>query len=451
MSSETVIEARDLGKAYLIYSKPQDRLKQMILRWRKYYREYWAVQNINLSIQRGETVGVIGRNGSGKSTLLQMIAGTLQPNVGKLAVEGRVAPLLELGAGFNPEFTGHENVRLAATILGLRPEQVEERYEAILDFAGIGDFIDQPVKTYSSGMYARLAFAVAAHVDADILIVDEILAVGDAAFTQKCMRFIRKFKEKGTLLFVSHDTATVNSLCDRAIWLDRGQLRAEGPAQEISFCYQASLQGGSEEDNFSISGRRRNIPDQKRDFRHGLIRNSDKRNLIEVFEFDPNAPSFGQRGGLITNVRIVGANGEELRVLEGGEEVTIEVTCRSHSPISSPIVGFLLRDRLGQNLFGDNTYLTYANRSIGVLENQVFRALFTFQMPYLPTGNYSISTALAEGTQADHAQHHWLDEALIFRCEGSHVTHGLIGIPMQDIRINFEPEETVSSSSADRV
>lgn len=442
MSSETVIEARDLGKAYLIYSKPQDRLKQMMLRWRKYYREFWAVQNIDLSIRRGETVGIIGRNGSGKSTLLQMIAGTLQPNAGTLAVEGRVAPLLELGAGFNPEFTGHENVRLAATILGLSPEQVEERYEAILDFAGIGDFIDQPVKTYSSGMYARLAFAVAAHVDADILIVDEILAVGDAAFTQKCMRFIRKFKEKGTLLFVSHDTAAVNSLCDRAIWLDKGQLRAEGPAKEVSFRYQASLQDGSEEDNFSISGRRRNIPEQRKDFRHDLIRNSDKRNLIEVFEFDPDAPSFGLRGGAVTNVRIVGANGEELRVLEGGEEVTIEVTCRARSPISRPIVGFLLRDRLGQNLFGDNTYLTYADRSIGVQENQVFRALFTFQMPYLPTGNYSISTALAEGTQTDHVQHYWLDEALIFRCEGSHVSHGLIGIPMQGIQIHLESEET---------
>src|SRR5262249_46851961 len=160
----------------------------------------------------------------------------------------------------------------------------------ILEFAGIGDFIDQPVKTYSSGMYARLAFAVAAHVDADILIVDEILAVGDAAFTQKCMRFIRKFKEHGTLLFVSHETAAVNSLCDRAIWLDKGQIRAEGPAKEVSFLYQASIQDRSEDSSFSISGRRREIKKQTRDFRSELIRNSDRRNLIDVFEFDPDAP-----------------------------------------------------------------------------------------------------------------------------------------------------------------
>lgn len=205
MSSEIAIKAQGLGKSYLIYAKPQDRLKQMILRWRKYYQEYWAVQNVDLTIRRGEAVGIIGRNGSGKSTLLQMIAGTLQPNSGGLSVEGRVAPLLELGAGFNPEFTGRENVRLAAAILGLTASEIHERQDAIIDFAGIGDFVDQPVKTYSSGMFARLAFAVAAHVDADILIIDEILAVGDAAFTQKCMRFIRQFKEKGTLLFVSHD------------------------------------------------------------------------------------------------------------------------------------------------------------------------------------------------------------------------------------------------------
>jgi len=174
MSSEIAIKAQGLGKSYLIYAKPQDRLKQMILRWRKYYQEYWAVQNVDLTIRRGEAVGIIGRNGSGKSTLLQMIAGTLQPNSGGLSVEGRVAPLLELGAGFNPEFTGRENVRLAAAILGLTASEIHERQDAIIDFAGIGDFVDQPVKTYSSGMFARLAFAVAAHVDADILIIDEI-------------------------------------------------------------------------------------------------------------------------------------------------------------------------------------------------------------------------------------------------------------------------------------
>ena len=248
MSSEPVIEAKGLGKAYLIYAKPEDRLKQMFWRGRRQlYREYWAVRNIDLTIRRGETVGIIGRNGSGKSTLLQMIAGTLQPNAGCVAVKGRVAPLLELGAGFNPEFTGRENVKLAGTILGLTSQEMDTRYGAICDFAGIGDFIEQSVKTYSSGMYARLAFAVAAHVDADILIVDEILAVGDLGFQNKCMARLNLLRQQGTtVLFVSHDLSTLQMICDRAVWLDRGELRMVGDPISVSQEYHAFATAGHE-------------------------------------------------------------------------------------------------------------------------------------------------------------------------------------------------------------
>ncbi|WP_392710163.1 ABC transporter ATP-binding protein [Rhizobium ruizarguesonis] len=437
MLSEIVIEATSLSKAYLIYSKPQDRLKQMFLRWRKYYQEYWAVQNVDLSIRRGETVAIVGRNGSGKSTLLQMIAGTLQPNGGSLRVHGRVAPLLELGAGFNPEFTGRENIRLSAFILGLTDREIREREESIVEFSGISDFVDQPVKTYSSGMYARLAFAVAAHVDADILIVDEILAVGDAAFAQKCMRYIRKFREHGTILFVSHDTSAVTALCDRAIWMDKGRIRAEGSARDVSLQYQASLQEEADGQTLSIEGRRRDVADIKRDTRRDLIRNSDKRNEIHVFEFDPAAPSFGAGGGKITGVRILDNEGKLLPVIEGGEELVIEVSCRADNALHGPIVGFLVRDRLGQSIFGDNTFLTQAASPLHIPAGGEFRARFAFQMPYLPSGDYAIATALAEGTQADHRQHHWVDEALIFHCESSHVTHGLIGLPMSEINLIY--------------
>jgi lipopolysaccharide transport system ATP-binding protein len=436
MSSEIAIEASSLGKAYLIYARPEDRLKQMLFRWRKYFEEYWAFQNVDLTIRRGETVGIIGRNGSGKSTLLQVIAGTLQPTVGRIGVSGRVAPLLELGAGFNPEFTGRENVQLSGTILGLTAEEVDERYQSIVDFSGIGDFIEQPVKTYSSGMFARLAFAVAAHVDADVLIVDEALSVGDAAFTQKCMRYIRKFKENGTLLFVSHDTGSVNALCDRAIWLDRGQVRAEGAAKDIGLAYQAALAEERDGGSFKIAGRRREAPKAaSRDFRQDLLRDTDKRNVLEVFEFDPDAPSFGAGGGAIVSARFLDSEGNELPAIEGGESVTLEITGRAHQFLGSPIVGFLVRDRLGQNLFGDNTFLTYAQDPVSVEAGDAFRATFAFQMPYLPAGDYAVATALADGTQGDHVQHHWLDEALIFHCDGSHVTHGLLGLPMHDIRI----------------
>ena len=248
MSSEITIACQGVGKAYAIYKKPEDRLKQMI--WsliskgkKQYYDIYWALKDVNLEVRRGESIGIIGRNGSGKSTFLQTVCGTLTPTTGSVQIHGRIAALLELGAGFNPEFTGRENVFLAAAILGLTDDQTRERYDAIAQFAGIGDFIDQPVKLYSSGMYARLAFAVAAHVDADILIIDEILSVGDASFTQKCMRFIRQFKEQGTLLFVSHDASSVINLCDRALWLDKGEVRELGPAKNVSHNYLASIMG----------------------------------------------------------------------------------------------------------------------------------------------------------------------------------------------------------------
>ncbi len=437
MLSDVAIQASALGKAYLIYEKPQDRLKQMLLRWRTYYREYWAVQDVDLTVHQGESVGIIGRNGSGKSTLLQMIAGTLQPNSGDIVVRGRVAPLLELGAGFNPEFNGRENVRLVATVLGLSSSEIEERYDDIVAFSGIGEFVGQPVKTYSSGMFARLAFAVAAHVDADVLIVDETLSVGDASFNQKCMRYIRKFKERGTLLFVSHDAAAVTSLCDRAIWMDRGRIREQGPAKDVCLAYQASLRHETDGEAFSIAGRRRQTQRPgERDFRHEMIKGSNKRNLLDVFAFDPSAPSFGAGGGSIVAVRFIDADGNELNTVDGGEDVTLQITCLARKSIPAPIVGFLVRDRLGQNLFGDNTYVTYSSTPLTLSEGERYVASFSFRMPYLPAGEYAVATALAQGHQRDHVQHHWVDEALIFYSSGSHVTHGLIGLPMQDITIS---------------
>ena len=442
MSSEVVIDAKGLGKAYLIYSKPQDRLKQMFLRgYRKLYREYWAFQNVDFQVRRGETVGIIGRNGSGKSTLLQVIAGTLQPSSGTISVTGRIAPLLELGAGFNPEFTGRENVVLAASVMGLSTQQIDERFDSILEFAGIDEFIDQPVKSYSSGMYARLAFAVAAHVDADILIVDEILAVGDAAFVQRCMRWIRKFKETGTILFVSHDSAAVNALCDRVIWMDKGELRAEGPPQDIGFLYQAALYEEVDSEGFTIARRQAHAKREPvRDQRHDAIKHSDKRNLLEVFKFDASANSFGAGGARITDTHFVMADGSDIPVVEGGEMLTLCISGIAARHLSSPIVGFLVRDRTGQTLFGDNTYLSYQHTAINVDGGSKFEARFTFQMPYLPAGDYSIAVAIAEGTQQDHVQHHWIDDALIFQCSGSHVTQGLIGIPMSNITLSITPE-----------
>jgi lipopolysaccharide transport system ATP-binding protein len=249
MSSEFALKVSGLGKQYQIYERPRHRLLQMLFRGRrKYFREFWALRDVGFEVGRGETVAIIGRNGSGKSTLLQMLCGTLTPTEGAVQVNGRVAALLELGAGFNPQFTGRENVFLNATILGLTPQEIERRFPAIVEFAEIGDFIDQPVSTYSSGMFVRLAFSVAIQVDPDLLVVDEALAVGDAQFQAKCMNRIRALQDSGvSILFVSHDMTSVRKLCDRAVWLENGRVRQMGDVAPVTAAYLEQVFSGANE------------------------------------------------------------------------------------------------------------------------------------------------------------------------------------------------------------
>ncbi len=252
MSSEISIKAESISKNYQIYNQPQDRLKQSIyprLRQiigktsKQYYREFSALRDISFEVGRGETVGIIGRNGSGKSTLLQIVCGTVNPSAGKVRTNGRIAALLELGSGFNPEFTGQENVYMNAAILGLTKEEIDSRFNDIAAFADIGQFMDQPVKTYSSGMVARLAFSVAIQVDPDVLIVDEALSVGDMAFQEKSFTRMKKIRDLGTsILFVSHSTSAIRNFCDRAIWLDNGKMRAIGERLSICDEYQKEME-----------------------------------------------------------------------------------------------------------------------------------------------------------------------------------------------------------------
>jgi ABC-type polysaccharide/polyol phosphate transport system ATPase subunit len=244
MDPATAIRLRGVTKRYYLYNRPVDRLLQMIWRGRRcFFQSLSVLENISLEIQHGETVGIIGRNGAGKSTLLQIIAGTLQPSEGEVQVVGRVAPLIELGAGFNPEFTGHDNVIVYGRLLGMEQREIERKYDEIVRFADIGAYINRPVKTYSSGMYARLAFAVAIHVDPKILIVDEILAVGDAPFQQKCLNRFYEIKEGGcTILIVAHDQYLIRSLCDRAAYLKAGRLVAFGPASAVTALYLEDIE-----------------------------------------------------------------------------------------------------------------------------------------------------------------------------------------------------------------
>lgn len=439
MATEPVISARGLGKAYSLYHQRADRLKQIVWgRRRRYFEEFWALRGLDLDIARGETLGIVGENGAGKSTLLQLICGTLRPTTGTIAVRGRVAALLELGAGFNPEFTGRENVRLSAAVLGLTRAEIADRFETIAEFAGIGEFIDLPVKLYSSGMYARLAFSVCAHVDADILIVDEILAVGDTAFQQKCTRYLNRFRERGTLLFVSHNSGMVAKLCERALWLERGEMRELGPAGEVCAHYLAK-QAERDEAPEGLRGAARSsrwdIPPPPPLMRDNRLR---RPNRIVLRDFDTDAPWHGHGGATIDRAAFYPPNENRHRLTEmmGGDEVQLRVDCRAERTVTQPVVGFILRDRLGQNVFGDNSYLADRQTARIVEAGGSFSTTFRFQLPYLAMGDYSLTFALTEGTQDDHIQLHWVEDALVLHVIESPVGRGIVGIPAKEVRFD---------------
>lgn len=444
---DIAIRVTNLDKRYEIYANPRNRLKQFVLPRlqhmtgrtpKQYFHEFWALKDVSFEIKKGDTVGIIGRNGSGKSTLLQMICGTLSPTSGSIQTSGRIAALLELGAGFNPEFTGLENVYVYASVLGLNKEEIDARFDEIVAFADIGEFIEQPVKTYSSGMMVRLAFAVIAHVDADILVVDEALAVGDAFFTQKCMRFLRNFMKTGTVLFVSHDTGSIKSLCTHVIWLEKGQTIQEGTAKVVCELYLQAFyeaqQGASSTTKlkeFKKSDDSFPIKDQRLEF----INTSNLRNDLQIFKFDPDAASFGKGKAQIHDVRLLDENELSLAWIVGGEKVTLRVMVHVFQELDLPIVGFFVKDRLGQALFGDNTFLSYRTQLVHCQRASELQADFVFYMPLLPSGEYSITIAVANGTQEIHEQHHWIHDAILFKSESSSVASGLIGIPMLDVKL----------------
>jgi lipopolysaccharide transport system ATP-binding protein len=450
-TADIAIRVTNLSKCYQIYDAPRDRLKQFVMprlqrvslqKPRQYFHEFWALKDVSLEVKKGETVGIIGRNGSGKSTLLQMICGTLNPTGGSVQTTGRIAALLELGSGFNPEFTGRENVYMNGAVLGLSHDEINARFNDIAAFADIGEFIEQPIKKYSSGMVVRLAFAVIAHVDADILVIDEALSVGDAFFKQKCMRFLRKFMEKGTVLFVSHDTGAVINFCQKAIWLNKGISKYQGEPKDAAQMYLAELYESQQGESAVAPPSNNNdngLPDERpRDMRLDFINTTNYRNDIELFSFVPDAASFGKGGGNITSVQLLDETNHPLTWIVGGEKVKLIITCLANTTLISPIIGFYVNDRLGQPLFGDNTFNFSRQALLVISSSEKFEAEFEFRMPILPKGDYSITATLAEGTQQDHVQHHWIHDALLLKSHTSSVSTGLIGVPMNNIRLNVK-------------
>ncbi|TPK22359.1 ABC transporter ATP-binding protein [Mesorhizobium sp. B2-5-9] len=434
---DAAIRLQDVTKVYRIYARPEDRLIQMATLGRvRRFREYPAVNGVSFEVLQGETIGIIGRNGSGKSTLLQMIGGGLHQTSGIIEQKGKLYSL-QLGTGFAPEFTGRENAYLGAAIIGMSKSDVETKMDSILEFAGIGDFIDRPVKTYSSGMYARLAFAVAAHLPTDILLVDEVLAVGDLAFSQKCMRFIHEFKSRGTLLLCAHDLSSVMALCSRVIWMDGGKVRMIGPTKEVCDEYRRAIElEGDSTAELKFGGRRGERPPENPpppDHRSEMLRSSSLANEIKVFDFDDNAAWIGARSGSIVSAGLKNPAGLPVTNLSGGENIVFEITAKADADLERPILGFTVRDRHGQAVFADNTFLTYRQDNIVTRAGETIVARFAFQMPYLPTGDYGITVALATGNQAEHIKQHRVEDAIFFHVLSSHVAKGLMGIPMQSI------------------
>jgi lipopolysaccharide transport system ATP-binding protein len=437
MRSDVAISVKNLTKTYRIFGHPGDRIKQALSLGRvRFHKEFTALQDVSFEIKKGETVGIIGRNGSGKSTLLQLICGILKPTSGTVQVNGRISALLELGAGFNPEFTGRENVYFQGAVTGFSKAEMDARFDEISAFADIGEFIDQPVRTYSSGMYVRLAFSVAIHVEPDILVIDEALSVGDALFTQKCFRFLNEFRKNGTLIVVSHDLRAVNGLCEQVLWLDHGTAKAFGPVKLVCESYLSALFGGEQRGlNITVTEDDGDWVDQRLPY----LNASNLRNDLELFRFNPDAPSFGSGNAQIVDARLMDEAGQACKWVVGGEIVTLSVQVRVGLDLVSPIIGFSVKDGIGQALFGDNTYLSYADDPVAISADESLEACFRFRMPRLPIGDYSVSVAIAEGSQGAHETLHWVHDALVFQSRHSSVDGVLVGLPMQSISLKASP------------
>ncbi len=427
MHSEIVIQTRGLGKAFELYQRPFDRAKQFLVgERRKYFEEFWAVRDVNLEVRRGESLGIIGRNGAGKSTLLQLICGIVAPTSGTLTVQGKIATMLGLGAGFSSELSGRENVYIAATALGLSSAEIKRRFDSIIDFAGLGAFIEQPLRHYSSGMQARLAFAISIHVDADILVIDEVLSVGDAAFGARCMQFIRDFQARGTILLVSHDLPAVANVCSRAIFVDQGLIRADSSPADVIHEYVSSTYAAADTGGMFRTG----IGGEPAE----VAATADMRGGVQL---NPDAHWFGTRGATIVDVAFTDSNQRPLPLVQGGEQVLLKIRARAERDLVLPIVGFIVHDRMGQDVFVSNTFLSHAGDPVKISAGSTFVGEFGFEMPRLKAGQYSFCVSVAEGTQDRHIQHHWINSAILFEAAPMEPVFGVFAAPTPLNRIRL--------------
>jgi ABC-type polysaccharide/polyol phosphate transport system ATPase subunit len=388
-----LVLVQNVSKLYRLYRRPSERLRELIPGSKPRHTDFWALKDVGFELEKGETLGLVGPNGCGKSTLLQIVSGILQPTTGRVVTRGRIAALLELGAGFNPEFSGRENVYLNGEIMGLSRAEIDRAMPSIEAFAEIGEFLERPVKEYSSGMYVRLAFSTAIHVDPEILIVDEALAVGDAVFANRC---VRKFEElrarKVTVLFVSHDLGLVKALSDRAILLLHGRIEAQGTPNDVINRY------------IGLVLERQQTRNKKEDRVRGSFRHGDGTSEI-------------------VSVEILNAAGESASSVASGEEITVRVRLRFHAPKSDPMVGILVRTRIGMEVYGTNTRIE--QKPLG--DFQAGDELeIDFQLAcWLTPQQYTLTVASQD---SDGSSHDWLDDAITFDVVDTRVAAGVANL-----------------------
>lgn len=392
--TDIAIKVNHISKVYKLYNNPMDRLKESFgLVKKKKYTEYFALNDVDLEIRQGETVGIIGTNGAGKSTILKIITGVLNPTSGNVEINGRISALLELGAGFNMEYTGLENVYLNGTMIGFTRGEIDSKLNDILEFADIGDFIHQPVKTYSSGMFVRLAFAVAINIDPEILIVDEALSVGDVFFQAKCYHKFEEFKKMGkTILFVSHDLGSISKYCDRAILLNSGEKIAEGTPKDVIDIYKKVLTNQYNNDDSET-----NETD---------VQLSDSIKLKETLSLNPNVNEYGSKIAEIYDFGIKDNNGNITNVIEKGSDYSIIMRVRFNTHVEQPIFAIAIKDLRGVTITGTNTM--YERISTGTIEKGEFREIIFNQKMTLQGGEYLLSLGCTGYEMGELVVHHRL-------------------------------------------
>lgn len=433
---ETTIQVDHVSKVYRLYEKPRDRIKEAFSLSRKvYYKEHYALQDVSFSVGRGETVGIIGVNGAGKSTILKIITGVLNPTQGNITVNGRISALLELGAGFNMEYTGIENVYLNGTMIGFSREEIDKKLDDILAFADIGDFVYQPVKTYSSGMFVRLAFAVAINIDPEILIVDEALSVGDAFFQVKCYHKFEEFKRQGrTILFVSHDLGSIQKYCDRVVLLDKGRKLAEGAPKDMIDLYKKVMVGletpnadvGAEapkalEPEAAPGDPSTDIPDDQLWRRH--------------MEENPKCSAYGNGAATILDYCVMDQKGRITNVLGANEAYTVRMKVQFHQRLSEPVFALTLRDKQGTDICGTNTM--YEDFNTGEVNERDIRVISFTQQMNLKGGEYLLCLGCTGFNDGNFEVYHRLYDVCLIRVASGKM---MVGFFDMQARIDYAME-----------